>query len=315
VKKTISYFFLTLFSFSFSLAIAEIGLRLKNSNMANYDIEMWRYAKELKRPSENPLLGHEHLRSTAAILQSVNIRTNRYGLRGAEIAQHSGRTVLFLGSSITLGWGVKEEETVTAQIQKRFKEDGQDVLVLNGGIGNYNTVRYVERFFTQLKDLNPTDIVVHYFLRDAEVLEKGRTNWFLRNSQLAVTLWNVVQRLLPQKKSLEDHYREVYAEGAPGLIAMEQALKQLAEYCHKRGIKLTLAMTPDVHNLKEYPFRFIHERMKHVATSNGYAFVDLYPALAGLTNEQVWSMPGDPHPNGLAHGKMAEAIYPLLRKN
>lgn len=37
-----------------SLGAAELVLRLKNSSMSNYDIEMWRYAKELKVRSPDP---------------------------------------------------------------------------------------------------------------------------------------------------------------------------------------------------------------------------------------------------------------------
>ena len=33
----------------------------------NYDIEMWRYSKELKVISDNPVLGHEHRRSASAV--------------------------------------------------------------------------------------------------------------------------------------------------------------------------------------------------------------------------------------------------------
>ena len=67
------------------LGIAEGALRIKNLSMQNYDIEMWRYSKELKRRSDDPLIGHEHVRGRATILQSVQIRTNAYGLRGPEI--------------------------------------------------------------------------------------------------------------------------------------------------------------------------------------------------------------------------------------
>ena len=36
------------------LLAAEAFLRVKNSSMTNYDIEMWRYSNELKRQSDDP---------------------------------------------------------------------------------------------------------------------------------------------------------------------------------------------------------------------------------------------------------------------
>src|SRR5258708_6173210 len=156
-----------------ALLLAEGVLRLKNSSMQNYDVEMWRYSKELKFASPDKRLGHEHRRNAEALLQSVTIRTNDWGLRGGPVPppQPGARRILFLGASITLGWGVPEAETMTSRLEQKFAQDGVAASVLNAGIGNYNASRYVELFFSRLEALKPTDVVVHYFLRDAEPLD------------------------------------------------------------------------------------------------------------------------------------------------
>jgi len=285
--------------------------------MRNYDIEMWRYARELKVLSDNSTLGHEHIRNTSAILQSVNIRTNEWGLRGGivpPVSVSGGRRILFLGSSITLGWGVTEEETLTSRLQEKFAQRGEEVIVLNAGVGNYNAERFAELFFTKLKELEPTDIVVQYFLRDAEKLETGGGNWLLRNSQLAVTVWIAANRLFKNtgEESLVDHYREVYQPDQPGYLTMKRSLRNISEYSKSKGIRLFLAMTPDVHNLKNYEFQFVHDKMENIATDLNYRYIDLLPAFGALTSKDVWAMPGDPHPNSLGHELMAEAIFAFL---
>jgi len=298
------------------LGVGEAVLRIKNMSMQNYDIEMWRYAKELKTPSADPALGHEHIKNSSALLQSVDIRTNEWGLRGGPVVDMpgGGRRLLVLGASITLGWGVKEEDTMTSLLERQFAEKGEPAQVLNAGIGNYNAERYVKHFFRDLKDLRPTDIVVHYFLRDAEKLEAGGGNFLLRNSELAVTLWIAMNRLIgPQGEgSINDHYRAVYDPQSEGYKTMEASLKELADYAKANNIRLTLAMVPDVHNLENYPFTDIHQRMKGVAEGMGYRFVDLLPAFGTLTPQEVWAMPGDPHPNALGHKLMADALFPVL---
>jgi len=301
-----------------ALAAGEAILRAKNASMKNYDIEMWRYAKELKRRSDIPVLGHEHVPSSSAHLQSVDIRINERGLRGGPVRPRKPgeRRILVLGSSVTLGWGVPEDETMTARLHKMFAADGQDVEVLNAGIGNYNAVRYVERFKRRLSDLDPSDIVVHYFLRDAEVLDAGRDNWLLRNSELAATTWIAFSRYLgaASEKTLEEHYRDVYRHDAQGYREMRAALHELATIAKRRGIRVYLAMTPDVHDLVDYKFGFIHEDMARVAREEGFIYVDLLPPMRNLTPRELWSMPGDPHPNGLGHKLMAEALYPALKE-
>jgi len=73
-------------------------------------------------------------------------------------------------------------------------------------------------------------------------------------------------------------------------------------------------MLPDVHDLIDYKFNFVHDIMRKFAEQNGYVYVDLLPAMTGLKPEETWAMPGDPHPNAFAHKLMADALFPLLRQ-
>lgn len=303
-------------SVAICLAGAEVVLRVKNASMTNYDIEMWRYANELKRKSPDPEIDFDHVKSRSALLQNTEIRLNEWGLRGppVEPMPPGGRRILFLGGSITLGWGVGEDKTVEARLQRMLDARGEQVQVLNGGVGNYNAERYVSRFFKELSGLNPTDIVVQYFLRDAEDLQPGGGNFLLRHSELAVTLWIAYHRLFDKsgEHSLEEHYRRVYAPNQRGFVIMQAKLKELADYAKAHGIRIYLAMTPDVHNLVDYKLGYIHDIMRKIAVSDGYTYIDLLPAMRGRPPQELFAMPGDPHPNALGHKLMAEAIFPVI---
>src|SRR5437868_14231586 len=91
--------------------LGEAVLRIKNSSMTNYDIEMWRYARELKVKSSDPALDFVHQKSKTAVLQNVEVRLNEWGLRGDPVPaiNPNERRILFLGASTTMGWGVREE--------------------------------------------------------------------------------------------------------------------------------------------------------------------------------------------------------------
>jgi lysophospholipase L1-like esterase len=316
VRQVIFSALLIVVSALLALCAAEVFLRIKNSAMTNYDIEMWRYANELKQKSDDPSIDFDHLHSRSALLQSTEIRLNGEGLRGPDISplQPGQRRILFLGGSITLGWGVAEKDTVEARLERMLATTGENVQVLNGGVGNYNTERYVSRFFKELSAVHPTDIVVQYFLRDAEELPPGGGNVLLRHSELAVTLWIAYHRLLDAhgEASLVEHYRRVYDPSAKGFTVMEAKLRELADYAKRNGIHIYLAMTPDVHNLVDYKLGFVHEMMRKIAEADGYTYIDLLPAMAGHPPEQLWAMPGDPHPNAFGHELMAQAIFPVL---
>ncbi|MBD9362219.1 SGNH/GDSL hydrolase family protein [Methylomonas fluvii] len=288
--------------------------------MTNYDIEMWRYGKELKIRRSEPMLDFDHVKSKSAILQNVEIRLNEHGLRGGPLSAlpSGGRRILFLGASITFGWGVSEQDTLEARLEKALSAiDKQPVQVLNAGVGNYNTERYVSRFFDELTDLHPTDIVVHYCLRDAEDLPAGGDNLLLRHSQLAVILWGVYHRFFDKngEQSMVQYYRDVYQPEASGMLKMKEKLKQLSEYAKANNIRIYLAMTPITYNLVDYKFGFVHDIMKQVSAEYGYTYCDQLSKMKSVPPKDIWAMPTDPHPNALGHRLMAEAILPMLSQS
>lgn len=307
---------LTIITVMVAGVLGEIMLRVKNSDDSNYTIEMWEYARELKTISPDPELGHVHVRSTSATLQGTEISINSLGMRGPEpeLPAQGKQTVLLLGSSITLGWGVPEKNILRAELERSL---GPGYQVLNGGVGNYNTYRAV-RFYEKewRKTVKPDVIVVHYFVNDAEYLPASVSNVLVRNSQLAVTLYYIAQRLLkgrPSIDSLVDHYKQVYQQENRGYKYMVAALKRLREMAAEDGTKVVLSMIPDIHQLKDYPFDFIHQRMRALAEELGWTFVDFMKSLGSYKGPELWTIPGDPHPNAIVHKAMAEQLAPFIK--
>ena len=104
------------------MLLGEGLLRIKHMDQKSYSVEMWRYAKELKTPVEDPKLGHVHVSYTSAELQNVSISINNLGMRGPEPAINDPKCtrILLLGSSITLGWDVDAEKILRSQLQRRL---------------------------------------------------------------------------------------------------------------------------------------------------------------------------------------------------
>jgi len=291
--------------------IGEGLLVLKNRDMKNYDIEMWHYGRLLKIKSADPVLGHEHRINAEAMLQSVQIRTNNFGMRGPDIQVHcpKNRRVLFLGTSGTMGWGVPEEKTLPARIAAGL---GDDVEVLNAGIGNYNTVRYVQLFMTRLAMLDPTDIVINYSLNDARAMKPEIRNWLISHSQLAVTIWTAWNAIISLNEDLNlvSYYKSLYTQKAPGYQAMLNALDRISAYALPRHIRLYFLITPDFYYSKTYPYRFFHNMAGKEAVKRGFRYLDILPAFKGIGNpKSMWVMPTDHHLNERANQLMADYCF------
>ena len=123
------------------LLLSEIVLRVYLRNHIFYDVEMSRYALILKEDSPNPLIGHHHRPGTQATLMGVSIHTNADGFRDDEYPVEKGdrRRIIFLGDSLTLGWGVEKEETFEHILESELNAISPTEII-NLGIGNYNTV-------------------------------------------------------------------------------------------------------------------------------------------------------------------------------
>ena len=76
--------------------------------------------------------------------------------------------------------GVENSKVMSNQLNKISYDKGKEWLFINGGIGNYNTERYVNNYLENWSDLNFTDIVIVFFVNDTEILTNKDAN-FLSN--------------------------------------------------------------------------------------------------------------------------------------
>lgn len=115
MKNFLLYIILLAISIVFAFIFCEVILRVKHSLVPNYDIEMWKYAKELKKQVEDKNIGHVHRENKSGIFQGVNIKINNFGQRDVDYnndyLNKFEKKFLIIGSSITLGWGVDKEKT------------------------------------------------------------------------------------------------------------------------------------------------------------------------------------------------------------
>lgn len=293
----------------------------------DFDMEMWKYATQIKAVSDDPVVGYEHRPDAQAFLMGTEITTNSQGLRGDEISMQKPPgtyRVAVIGDSITLGWGVEADETYPARLEDLlnasppdgFPEDAQ-YEVLNLGVGNYNTVQEVRRLRSVGLPFEPDLIVLGYFINDAEPTPQVHEGYLIEHSYLyAFTLSRL--RTLDfggvDALTYEDYYAGLYADGQAGWKASQAGLAELAALGAQQDIPVAMFIIPELHNLSDdYPFQDIHGRLVRAGEDAGLPVVDLYPAFAGHTPEQsLWVSPTDAHHNAEAQAMIAQGIYDAL---
>src|SRR5262245_30423936 len=322
VRRILSNLLATLIS----LVITAVGLELLTRFVADdgmqFDLEMWKYAREVKQLAADPLVGHEHAPNRQARLMGVDFRTNSQGLRDREFPfdRVPGKLrIVMLGDSLTVGWGVPLEETFAKRIERMYVDASIDAEVINLGVGNYNTVQGVHAFLTKAFRYRPDVLVLNYSVKAAEpIVPVSEPSALMRACYACVFVAGRGDALTRQFLGRQDwtqYYLSLYGDGAArGWLDAKAAIGRLAEFSKASGIKLMIASLPELHDVANYRFGRITDLVRKSAEENGAAFVDVLPALADQSSAKLWVTPPDPHPNAYANALIAKALFEALQR-
>lgn len=288
-----------------------------------YHVEMWRYAVELKRISENSAIGHEHRPGANARLMGVDVAINAHGLRNDEIEIAKPKDtarILMLGDSITFGWGVPFDDTMTKVLERELRNrEALPVDVINTGVGNYNTSMEVEYFLERGNAFAPDIVVLNYFINDAEVTPTYQEpSWLARHSYAYAIIggaWDGLTRRALGEADWRDYYAGLYADGAPGWQETQSSIGRLASYCRENELRLVIAHIPELRELANYPFPDVTNKLEMIAAAHNVEFVDLLPAVQDQSASTLWVTEPDPHPNARAHKYMGHYLADYLLRN
>jgi lysophospholipase L1-like esterase len=288
----------------------------------DFDMEMWKYAVRLKRPIAEPSIRFVQVPNAAEFLMGVDVRLNSHGLRGPDFSLTKAPGVyriLMLGDSTTLGWGVREEDTIAYLLQAELNSQEKAVSyeVINAGIGNYNTVQEVAYFDRFGKAFAPDFVILTFFVNDPEPLPITRNGTLARHSYLHAFLASRVERLLRitgMRPDWKEYYASLYKESNPGLRPCLEALKSLGT--SQNGTLVLIALLPELRSLNggKQPFRLEYDAVEAVLGENSIPFIDLTSTLADKGPEnRLWVNASDDHPNGIANRLIASELATVIK--
>ncbi len=299
------------------LVSGELLVRLYLLSHTVYDVEMARYARSLKMESDNPQIGHVHRPRRRVELMGVVVETNSDGLRDREYPAAKGRAerIVFLGDSVTLGWGVAKGSTFEALLESRLNQI-RPTEILNFGVGNFNTEQQVALFLEKGLKYDPDGVVVFYFINDAEPLPKSSWWSLLGHSRLCTFIWSRSKALLAKavpSMSFESYYRSLYREDSPGWLAAQAAFRRLGGVCRDRSIRLQVVIVPELHDLESYPFTEAHAKVTALLDRLGIQHLDLRRRFPRVREtHRLWVALDDAHPNAEAHRLIAHHSLQFL---
>lgn len=307
-----------------TITVAALGIEFFVRTVINdgmqYDLEMWKYARDLKQIANNPQIGHEHRPNSQARLMGVDVKINSKGLRERDIPYErkpSTLRVMMLGDSFTEGWGVPLDQTFPKRIERLYAAHGIQAEVINAGVGNYNTIMELNYFLDEGFKYEPDIVVLTYIPNDAEpVPPHSQPTFLLRVCYACVFLFgrfDVLLREASVRPDWEAYYLNLYGDGGTkGWLDAKASIGKLAEYARTHRIKLLIAYVPELHDLRRDPLQKISALVQEAAKQYGASFIDLLPDLKDQKPATLWVSPTDPHPNAFANELIANALFRKL---
>ena len=130
----------------------------------------------------------------------------------------------------------------------------QHVLVINAGVGNTNTVQYVEQFKIQRHATEPDVVIMQYYINDSEIIAKKPNNSIYRYSFFLAFLKQNLAALeygVFRSRSLADYYARLYDDGAPGWLAVKESVRDLKAVAARNNMRLVILFIPDLHDFSK----------------------------------------------------------------
>ena len=170
---------LALTSLALALIVAEIAVRRLNPYGISYYRDTNRYLNEaIELTGEDRPEGRifHNRPSVALTYPDFEFRTNALGLRtgrtGDDVAlapDPERARVLFLGDSVTLGWGVDDEDTWIRTLEREARfADGRPLQCLNAGHLQYNTLQELDWLRAFGVHLAPNAVVLTFVVNDLD---------------------------------------------------------------------------------------------------------------------------------------------------
>ena len=119
-----------------------------------------------------------------------------------------------------------------------------------------------------------------------------------------------------QGQTFEGFYSALYADDQPGWVASQAAFIDLRDALNEKGIEFQVVMIPELHNVQDYPFNDVYDKVYDFLQSQGIDTLDLRADFATYTDDPVnlWVALDDAHPSALAHQMIADFSYDFVAK-
>ena len=273
-------------------AILQVSLSYFNIH-SSHTIATVHYIRVLKRSLEkpikakdvtgvgiwetNPWLGHSHIMNASGTHKTENFNVT-YTIgpdrnRLMPKPENPRGRIVFLGGSITFGYGVEEDQSFPAVLASQYLPEFE---IVNKGVVGYGTMHSYMALLEELKGGNPPSLVVYGYIPHHTLRNYIRKSWVssmgkngIKHPHFEIKDKKLqFQGLVGVEEGLEDSDAVTEKE----LELTSAFIVAMHEECEKRNIPFAVLLLPTHYSYQEYIISTIFDHdIKLIDQSHGSA--------------------------------------------
>jgi hypothetical protein len=315
-KKRLANLTLVILSIIISVIMIELAIRIYTKyNPMIYQIEMFKYAKELKINVEynnENFLAHKPLKKEI-IIMGTKINTDENGFRENEVTVNKKLPkIVLLGDSMTFGFGSKI--TFADYLQRKFYKNFK---IENMSVGNTNTIMQINQFFFKYENLVKEGssikyVILNFYINDLEMINlNNNNNTFLKD----LYLYNLLNYKMKLSKDFNyvDYYKKTFLNKDFKEDTLEKILR-LNSYSKNKNFIFLVNFIPDLRDPQNYQFHEEENQIKLFLDNNNIPYIENLEKFLDKNKSDYWVSTSDPHPNELAHYLLSLNLISYIEK-
>ena len=251
------------------------------------------------------------------------VEVNSMGMRDREYSRQKPPDtvrIAVLGASVTMGWGVGDEETFENLLEERLNR-GSD----NGGAPSYEVLNFAVAAYTEIEQVWVLDNRALRFSPDMMLIVSTSRSVDPVRRLAEKIQWNV-PLLYPALINIRERLRSS-VDGVDGADGIESIANQLGPYRNRliswtyerlarrsrlRGVLPVAVLLPGPRE-RSWPKRMLWRA--DMLGEQGYEVLDLLGTYDDQSTDDLVIMEYDNHPSALGHRLIAESLFEALRGN
>ncbi len=354
MKKLLINILTLCISLSVIIVVSEVAIRFaKIAYEPQYDNRL-----KITRKSTDPKIRYELIPNYEGTALGGFVSVNSFGLRGPEISMDKpdGITrIAVLGDSWAFGWGVNQDEVVTAVLEKRLNESSDRKFeVINFSLYGYSLQQEEAVLAGKVLAFEPDFVIFAFNINDLEGLrlvpqnkglnrdkKKGGDGMQKRDMPFKRRLFKAVReiekfgnqhshlfRLIDnalrglaiylhfENPGKQLHYERFYKADTREFQFLENAYRRIRKIADKEKVKVCIIYFPWMNELTQNnPYIESFEKVKKVAEQEGFLTMNLFPYYRGQDVSELRISNIDGHPTALGHEIAADAIKGFILQN